>query len=714
MSRWARLRPWVIPSAVLLAALLALFWRLWTPLGERHEFGIDSQWQYWGDLTFQIDAVRDGEFPFWDPYDRAGYPFHLDPQTSVLYPVNWVFVGAGLITGSTGTWLINLKQILHFWLACMGMFAFLRRRGLPPAACYSGAFVLLLSAPFMHHLDLNLNWSFAWAPWALLAVDAWAEKPSPRRAAAVALTLGLSFLAGSPPAFWYAALVVGPYGVWALLHHRKSFWRSGLVIVGLFVGIVLAQTLATAALLPHTVRAERDLQFVVGTQFGIADVIGFLVPRLTRLNHYLGAVAIFAVAAALALKPEPRRLVLAAMAVFGVLCAWGLDGEILPAAASAFPPFRLFRFAMRYTYVTVPALAILAAEGLADLAAERRRGTVVLYAGLGASAIFLCGYVFGPRDVRPPWGQAFVVFAVGTWVVWFLATAERKRLALGVAAAALFVDLWVGHGEAIERNLAAKVDTARDGEVRALPADERFYDRAYLRFRPGLRLERRDFGGYEGDPLALSRYAALRDSFLGGLRALGHANVRTYLEDAPKVVPKSPADQATLKEIKKGVFQVADVAPAVYWIGRAEVVDDARAALRALVATRPGTAAVLERTTLSADEAAAVARGGTAPPVAGKLVELTRNRVVASVDAPADGVVVVSEAYFPRGWEATVDGRLAHIVPANALFRGVLVGPGAHRIEMRYRDNLYLVLAGVEIASLAAAGALVLRRNRTT
>ncbi len=711
MSRWARARCHLVPSAVFLAALLAVLWRLWTPIGERREFGIDSQWQYWGDLTFQIDALRDGELPLWDPYDRAGYPFHLDPQTSVLYPVNWAFVGAGLVTGSTGFWLINLKQILHFWLACMGMYAFLRRRGLPPPACYAGAFVLLLSAPFMHHLDLNLNWSFAWAPWALLAVDRWAEKPSARAAAAVAATMGLCFLAGSPPAFWYAALLVGPYGVWAMIHHRRSYGRSALVVAGLFAGIIAAQAVATAALLPHTVRAERDLQFVVGTQFGVADIIGFLVPRLTRLNHYLGVVAIFSVAAALALKPEPRRLLFAALAVLGVLCAWGLDGEVLPAAASAFPPFRLFRYAMRYTYVAIPALAILAAEGLADLAETRRRGTVVLVAGLVTSAIFLAGYVFGPRDVRPPWGQAFAAFAVGTWVVWFLVTAERRRLALVVAAVALFVDLWVGHGEAIERNLAAKVDTSRDGEVRPLALDERFYDRAYLRFRPGLRLERRDFGGYEGDPLALQRYALVRDAVAGGLRFVGHANVRLYLEDAPKLLPKSPADLAAMVELRKGVFEVSDVAPAVAWVPRAELVDDPRAAIRALFGTRPGTAAILERPTLSPEEIAAASRASGAAAVAGKLVELRRNRVVATVDAPADGVVVVAEAYFP-GWEAWVDGKPARIFPANGVFRGILVGAGAHRIEMRYGDNLYLVLAAIELLALAAAGALMLRRPR--
>ena len=245
MSRWATVRSYLVPSCVFLAVLLALLWRLWTPVGERREFGIDSQWQYWGDLSFQIKALRDGELPLWDPYDRAGYPFHRDPQTSVTYPVNWLFVGFGAVTGQTGFWLINVKQVVHLFIACLGMFAFLRRRGLPTPCCYAGAFVLLLSSPFFHHLDFNLNWSFAWMPWALLGVEAWAQKPSSGRAAGVAVTLALSFLAGSPPAFWYGLLVIVPYGIWALVHYRQPFWRTGVVMGCVFLGIVAAQTVAT-------------------------------------------------------------------------------------------------------------------------------------------------------------------------------------------------------------------------------------------------------------------------------------------------------------------------------------------------------------------------------------------------------------------------------------------------------------------------------------
>jgi uncharacterized membrane protein YfhO len=91
--------------------------------------------------------------------------------------------------------------------------------------------------------------------------------------------------------------------------------------------------------------------------------------------------------------------------------------------------------------------------------------------------------------------------------------------------------------------------------------------------------------------------------------------------------------------------------------------------------------------------------------VAGRLVDLERNRLVAEIDAPADGVVVVHEAFFP-GWSARVDGAPAAIVPANAAFRGVLVGPGRHRIEMEYSAGAWPSLALLSLLGTAGAALL--------
>jgi hypothetical protein len=95
-----------LPAIGIAVVVAVMFWRLWTPIdGARRVLAWDALWQYWGDLGFQVDAYADGELPLWNPYDRAGYPAHADPQVGVLYPVNWVLVGLGLVAGP-GQWLI--------------------------------------------------------------------------------------------------------------------------------------------------------------------------------------------------------------------------------------------------------------------------------------------------------------------------------------------------------------------------------------------------------------------------------------------------------------------------------------------------------------------------------------------------------------------------------------------------------------------------------
>jgi hypothetical protein len=70
-----------------------------------------------------------------------------------------------------------------------------------------------------------------------------------------------------------------------------------------------------------------------------------------------------------------------------------------------------------------------------------------------------------------------------------------------------------------------------------------------------------------------------------------------------------------------------------------------------------------------------------------------------SVDRPA--LVVVLEVYYP-GWTATVDGSPARIWQANHAFRGVVVGPGEHVIEMTFDQEPFWQGLWISLGTLAA------------
>ena len=81
------------------------------------------------------------------------------------------------------------------------------------------------------------------------------------------------------------------------------------------------------------------------------------------------------------------------------------------------------------------------------------------------------------------------------------------------------------------------------------------------------------------------------------------------------------------------------------------------------------------------------------------------------VDAPEGGYLVILESY-DAGWRATVDGRPAPIVPANVLFRGIRLAPGARAVELVYRPPGLVAGLVVSALSLVAALALAWRASR--
>jgi hypothetical protein len=79
-----------------------------------------------------------------------------------------------------------------------------------------------------------------------------------------------------------------------------------------------------------------------------------------------------------------------------------------------------------------------------------------------------------------------------------------------------------------------------------------------------------------------------------------------------------------------------------------------------------------------------------------------------------DGFVLLNEIYYP-GWEATVDGKPADILPADYTLRALSVPAGSHRIELRFRPRHFLLGVAVSLLTLSmylAYAARCRRRNR--
>jgi hypothetical protein len=96
------------------------------------------------------------------------------------------------------------------------------------------------------------------------------------------------------------------------------------------------------------------------------------------------------------------------------------------------------------------------------------------------------------------------------------------------------------------------------------------------------------------------------------------------------------------------------------------------------------------------------------------VVDRTNASVTIDAELPADGFVVLNEAYF-RGWSATVDGDPADLLVANGFVRGVQARAGRHRVEMRFVTPGLApgaLTSGAGWIAVATAGLVLRKRKR--
>lgn len=97
---------------------------------------------------------------------------------------------------------------------------------------------------------------------------------------------------------------------------------------------------------------------------------------------------------------------------------------------------------------------------------------------------------------------------------------------------------------------------------------------------------------------------------------------------------------------------------------------------------------------ISPDSQAAPTRGEAA------IIEDARNRVVIETDAAHEGMLVLSDNYYP-GWRVSVDDRRAEILRANCTMRAVRVPAGRHMVSFVFVPTTFWASVYVSLASAA-------------
>lgn len=207
--------------------------------------------------TFSIASLKQGEIPFWNPYNFSGSPLLANFQSAVFYPLNIVYFFFSQITA----W--SLLVILQPLLASLFTYLFMKKIGVSSIGSFFSAISFAFSSFLTVWLEYNtIGHVIVWLPSCLLAVEHLLQKVSVGWILALVLSLCVSAFGGHPQIFAYLFLFVVFYSLYRVHLLKKSFLPF-CILFFLALGIAAVQLVPGIELIRESARSSHQYDFLV-------------------------------------------------------------------------------------------------------------------------------------------------------------------------------------------------------------------------------------------------------------------------------------------------------------------------------------------------------------------------------------------------------------------------------------------------------------------
>ena len=646
--------------------------------------------------TYVARCVRQGTFPFWDPYPYCGVPIHADITAQLFYPFTWIAILLGNHSGGLKLfyWMEWLDP-LHMILAGVFAFFLLRQLGASPPAALLGGTVYQLGGYFASQAQhLGAICSGAWFPLVLLCILKLTRAVTWRWVTILALSVALTILSGFPAAtfvvFGGAALMILGLCLWP----RPKWKTIGAIVAGFALGHVIAviQIVPTYQLGRLSIASLRSDWHVTGGGLRLESLVSLIIP-----NYY----HIFT-----PFDPSQYKLPI--------------------------------NFTFLYVYCgLIPLVLVLLAPFL-----RRARQLKMLFLFAVISVVWMLGdqtpvyrlvYTHLPRFVR---GALYAEFALMAFCLFMALTSALvlQRMAGRVPAVALWcialltaVDLtYFGSGRTMNSMPGGYKGENSEYLISGYPGALANVQKLVDVTNPPVRVDYLDTGAWpyiqgseilklptaNGDnPFMLLRIRSLRRLFCGGY----------YWErNLPVNRPSSPL--VNMLNIGYLAAQTAE-ASARFADSLGELAGDfgglrfyrMPAPLRRFFLARrlhissgaEETFSYLVRPDFKPAEEAVVEAQDLQPlDVLGEgavtVERYSPNRIDLNVVTAGPAFLATSEALYP-GWSVAINGEAGRLYMTNGAFRGVMLSSGTNHIAMTYWPKGFLIWTAISAAGLLVA-----------
>lgn len=674
------------------------------------------------DEYYTAQRVRKLDMPWWNPQIGMGRPWIGNAQVHPFSPLLLPFLAW------PAPWTYTLQFVLGSLVCLWGARRFLGLLGVEPLAAALGAALWTFNPFTTASMIMSSVWAYWWSPW-LFAGIALAVRGGRLEGWALAAAAGaLMLLSGQPETALLLAEMAALFGLFLAIGQGRSGLKPKRWLAGVLLGAALGLLLSAGQWYPVLeILTGSDWYKSAGPEH--ARVLTHPVEEFFRPGSLVFLLPVSLASWVLLLRKGNRW----AAAAWGTVLLFGLAFSVPPVAQSL--PFHLLRLRG-----IVPPLH----------GAELACVPAAVTAALGFSALLKGDTDPVPRALRiSACLLAFLLLAGGLWT-WG-----------SYQAGGWTPVLWLGAGTATFC-LAALVS----GKRWTAPL---LFAAAVLSATFPLARQRFTYPYFSGCPQpdwrAFSEEGAPRAPDAPPARLWAQASPRT---SAPYLMPNlgllsgahdvrssmvlNPPGSRSFSHAwgaggylshltygfgaaTPGLLEFLGVSRVLLWdpaassgFRRLALEDGPRAFVAPGVEGLPDDAACVARfkELLGQDRLHEVAvvlgevpgggphQGGQSSAVHGAPVtwlEYAPERLALRAEAPAGGLLVVTEAFNPL-WQASVDGQTAHLVRADVMFRGVFLEPGTHRVEMSYRAGRMGVSLAVSAVTWVGLLCWVIGRRR--
>jgi hypothetical protein len=670
-------------------------------------------------FQFQASEWHQGRFPLWDPNSWTGQPLIGQAQPGAAYPLNWLMFWMPM---NDHGWLrqdvLHWYYVLIHFLAALTCYALARELGRSRGASIVAGCIFSLGG-YVAYTDWPQMLNGAvWAPLVFLYLFRLARGEKPWASALLSgFFLGVAWLVGHHqlPLFVSLAAVIFWITLIATRATKVRFAVGAMLIAGMTGAF---QTLPTVEYGRQAVRwvgadepegLGETVAYELHKPYALKplSIIGLVIPGIEHnaYDSYVGGAALTLALLGAILGWKDRRVRwLAAMSVGGILFALGPNSVFHGMLYAIVPLVDKARVPAAGSLIFALGLAPLAAFGIDRLPLpesewiSRRAGWIL--AACAAVLMFGSLFFYAARVTPAISDNRMVITALVALLLAGLLAAWRSggiSLRGGTIAALALVLLELGNvtdywlPAAADRvhnpylfKLASHYDLAR--YIKAQGEFARFtYDDKEIPYNIG------DWYGIEAfNAYAASVPASLWAHSIFSPRVQDILGIRYYLG---KTAARADQKQVFQGQAGVNVFENPRAFPRVWSVHGIRVIPGQKQATELLANPE-------------FDARHNVFLIGGSPPRLGAcegdevwMPHHEPNVVRIEAQMQCRGMVILTDTWFP-GWSATVDGKRAKIEKAYGMVRGVVVDPGKHTIEMRYRPlSVYL---GAALSILAA------------